>query len=259
VVSREQNDQYRTVADAQEESVRAAQAAIESAKANIAADRATVERAKLDMNYTTIRSPIAGRTGNLLVKAGNLVKANGDAPLVTIHQIAPVYVSFGVPEQELARIREAMSRRKVEVRAHIPGADLQPSSGLLSFVDNAVDPATGTIRLKATFPNREGRLWPGQFVNVTLTLGMEENQTVVPAEAIQNGQNGPYAYVVSQNNTVENRLVKVHRSIEGQTIVTDGVRPGEKVVTDGHLRLAPGAQVRVVQDAKQTAAAGAGI
>jgi multidrug efflux system membrane fusion protein len=246
VISKEQNDQIRTNADALQEAIRADQAAIESARAAVNSDQANLERAKLDLSYCSIRSPIDGRTGNLLVKEGNLVKANADTPLVVINQVIPVYVTFSVPEQYLTDIRKYMAMKPLAVDAIVDKNENQSVRGVLTFIDNSVDAATGTIKLKATFPNREKKLWPGQFVNVVLTLSTQSGVTVVPSEAIQTGQKGQYAFVVKPDNTVENRAVVLGRSIDRLVVVERGITPGEKVVTDGQLRLVPGAAVQIV-------------
>ena len=246
VVSKEQNDTMRTTASSADESARADRAAIESARASVVADKAAVEKAKLDLEYCEIRSPIDGRTGSLQVKQGTLVKSNADTALVVVNQIVPTYVTFSVPEDQLGAIRQAMAKGPLEVEAQIPNDPGEPARGQLSFIDNTVDPATGAIKLKATFPNKERKLWPGQFVNVVLTVGAEANATVVPSEAVQTGQQGQYAFVVKADNTVENRMVTVGRTVGHETVVTKGIAPGETVVTDGQLRLAPGFKVEIV-------------
>jgi multidrug efflux system membrane fusion protein len=244
VVSRSQYDQSRTGADVARESVNASQAAIESAKAALESDQAAVAAAKLNLSYCEIAAPISGRTGNLLVQAGNLVKAN-DVPLVVIHQVSPIFVNFSVPEQHLAAVRRLASSRRLTVTAAPSDSD-RTASGYLSVIDNAVDSATGTIRLKGVFPNDDHLLWPGQFVNVTLRLDTLQNATVVPAEAVQPGQQGPFVYVVKSDQTVENRPVTPGRAFDRKMVIDKGVNPGDTVVTDGQLRLFPGAPVRPV-------------
>jgi multidrug efflux system membrane fusion protein len=244
IISKTQQEQYRTSADVTKESVRSAQAAIESASAALDSDLAAIERAKLDLSYTQIRSPISGRAGNLLVHPGNLVKAN-DVPLVVLNQVSPIFVTFNVPEQHLAHIRQR-SASKLPVRVTPHDAGDRSATGHLSVVDNAVDSATGTIRLKATFDNRDGLLWPGQFVNVALVLDTIQNATVVPSEAVQSGQQGSFVYVVKQDQSVEPRPVEPGRTLGGKTIIQTGLAPGDTIVTDGHLRLSPGAKIRAV-------------
>jgi len=244
VVSKEQNEQFRTNANAMDESVKADQAAIESALAAVNADRAALEAAKLNLSYCRITSPINGRTGILQVKEGNLVKANADTPMVTINQVAPIYVTFAVPEQQLGAVRESRARSEMRVEAQIPNRQAAAKQGVLTLIDNAVDITTGTIKLKASFPNTENLLWPGQFVNVVMTLGHEANVTVVPSEAVQTGQSGPYAFVVKSDNTVESRQLITGRVIGHETIVDKGIQPGDTVVIDGQMRLVPGALVK---------------
>jgi membrane fusion protein, multidrug efflux system len=249
VISRAQQEQVLTSADVSRESVRAAQAAIESSKAALESDLAAVDKAKLDISYCEIRAPFTGRTGNILIHPGNLVRAN-DVPLVVIHQITPVFVSFSVPEKHLDEIRRLGTGGKLPVQVSLQEGDQRTASGFVSVIDNSVDITTGTIRLKGTFKNSEGMLWPGQFVNVLLTMGRIENATVVPAEAVQNGQQGQFVYVVKADETVEPRVVTSGRSFERKIIIEKGVAPGETVVVDGQLRLFPGARIRQVDARK---------
>ena len=208
------------------ESVRADEAGIQSARASLESDRAAVETAKLNLSFCEIRSPVAGRAGNVLVHAGNLVKANGDNALVVINQIEPIFVSFAVPEHHLAAVRSKMSDgRKLEVEASPGDAPGKIVHGNLTVIDNAVDSTTGTIKLKAVFDNRERALWPGQFVNVVLKLETSE-ETVVPSEAVQSGQQGQYLYVVTPDKTVQLRPVAVGSTVNGKTIVEKGVAGG---------------------------------
>jgi multidrug efflux system membrane fusion protein len=249
VVSKSQYDQSRTNADATRESVRATQALIESARAALASDQAAVATAELNLSYCEIHAPISGRTGNLLLHAGNLVKAN-DVPLVVIHQVEPIFVNFNAPEGNLSAIRRLSAGRQLEVRVSPQDNPDKFSRGKLSVIDNTVDTATGTIHLKATFDNRDGALWPGQFVTVVLTLDTVQNATVIPAEAVQPGMQGPFVYVVGAGNKAQVRLVTPGRPFGGKTIIEKGVEPGETVVTDGQLRLAPGWTVRIVEQGK---------
>jgi len=245
VLSREQSEQMRTNADTLRESIRADTAAIESARASVENDLAAVERAKLDLSYCEIRSPISGRAGNLLVHAGNLVKVS-DVPLVVINQIEPIFVTFGVPEQHLADIRKNSVNRKLPVHVSPQNDPGRSVTGFLSVIDNTVDNTTGTIKLKATFDNHEHILWPGQFVNTDLAVDTLSNVTLVPAEAVQAGQQGQFIYVVKSDQSVERRNVTVGRSIDNRVIVEKGVAPGETIVTDGQLRLFPGAHIHAV-------------
>lgn len=220
----------------------------EALAATVAADEAAVENAKIELKYCTIRSPINGVTGSIRITRGNILKANDqDSPLVTIKQIRPLYVSFAVPERNLPDIMKYMSRRKLEVLASFPGGDENPVRGELSFLENEVKSATGTIMVWATFANEDRRLWPGQFVNVVLTLTTQENKTTVPVQAVQMGQDGPYVYVVKPDMSVEYRVVAVGTRLEKEVVIENGVAPGETVVTDGQLRLASGSRVTVVE------------
>ena len=249
VVSKSQYDQSRTNADATRESVRATQASIESARAALAADESAVAAAKLNLSYCEIHAPISGRTGNLLIHAGNLVKAN-DVPMVVINQVEPIFVNFNAPEGHLSAVRRLSRNRKLEVRVSPQDNPNTVSRGSLSVIDNTVDTATGTIHLKATFDNRDAALWPGQFVTVVLTLDTLQNATVIPAEAVQPGMQGPFVYVVGPDNKVQVRLVTQGRLSNNKVVIEKGVQPGETVVTDGQLRLAPGFTVRVVEQGK---------
>jgi membrane fusion protein, multidrug efflux system len=179
------------------------------------------------------------------VHAGNLVRANDQAPLVVINQISPIFVSFGIPETLLPDLRKYMTQRELEVLATPPNEQVPPAVGRITFVDNQVDQTTGTIRIKATFPNTNRRLWPGQFVNVTVRLATDSNATVVPAVAVQAGPEGQYVYVVKSDQTVELRPVTVARTAGRETVLRSGVKPGEIVVTDGQLRLVPGSRITV--------------
>lgn len=229
-VTREEYEKYTTAADA--------------ARAVVAADRADVQNAQLQLSYCEIHSPLDGRTGSLMVHAGNLVKANDTTPLVVINQITPVDVEFSIPEAQLTQLRAAKNP-KVPVSA-LPQAGGAPlATGTLSFVDNAIDPQTGTITLKATFPNANRALWPGQYVNVSAVLADRPNSIVVPAQAVQTGQKGQYVYVVTNDNGVEMRPVRVAQSVDQFAVIDNGVAAGETVVTDGQLRLTPKSKVEV--------------
>jgi len=244
-VAREQADQIHTSLEAMGATVDADQAAVENAKAFIVADQAAVESARLQLDYTEVHSPIDGRTGNLMVQPGNLVKANDVPVLVTIAQTRPIYVAFGVPERTLAEIRQHMAAGPLDVEVMPQGAGATSARGQVTFVDNAVDATTGTIQLKATVPNTNGALWPGQFASVVLTLATDPHAIVVPTQAVQTGQNGQYVFVVKPDNTVEVRPVTL-RATQGPDAVLDrGVQSGERVVTDGQLRLVPGARVEI--------------
>jgi len=224
--------------------LRASEAALENTQAAVRASRASLENVRLQLEYCYIHSPLDGRTGTLYIKEGNVIKAN-DAVLVEIHQVHPIYVAFSIREQDLQDVRRQLALGELKVEALIPGDRKQPEQGRLTFVDNAVDRTTGTIRLKGTFSNEANRLWPGQFVDVVVILDTERDATVVPAQAVQMGQEGPYAFIVTPELTAEYRKLTVGRSLNGETVVTDGLAPGERVVTDGSLRLVPGAKVEI--------------
>ena len=257
LVARELYDQFRTNLSALEATLNADRAAVENARAAaqaaaagvenaravIQADEAMVETANLNVGYTTIRAPMNGRTGNLMLQAGNVVKANDDNPMVVIAQVHPIYVSFAVPQQNLTAIKQYSAAGPVKVRATAPGA-AKPAVGRLTFVNNTVDPTTGTIQLKATFDNAENVLWPGQYVDVVLTLTTQP-AVVVPSQAVQPGQQGPYVFVVTPDLTVQPRLLELGRRLATETIITKGLAPGERVVTDGQLRLVPGSRVEI--------------
>ena len=269
LVSREQYDQVKTNADSiaatvhadeadvrsAEESVRADEAAIRSAEQTVRADEAAVDNAKLQLGFTTIRSPVDGRAGSLGLYEGNVVRATGtnDSTLLVINQVQPIYVSFTVPQQQLSEIKRYMAQATLSVDA-LSAGEQQPVRGALTFIDNAVDVTTGTIRLKATFANHERRLWPGQFVNVSLTLAVQPDAIVIPSQALQTGQQGAYVFVVKPDATVETRRVVAARTQGNETILASGLQAGEQVVTDGQTRLTGGSRVEV----RAPARAGAG-
>ena len=234
-VSQEQYDQIASNADA--------------LAATLKADEAAVENAKLKLAYCFIKSPIDGVVGGIRVNKGNLMKANdNDKPMVLINQVKPIYVSFSVPERYLPEIRKYMADRKLEVQATMAGDAGKLIRGELAFIENSVDMNTGSIPLKASFANTDKALWPGQFVKVTLTLAMQPGAIVVPSQAIQSGQQGRYVFVVKDDSTVEYRPVVPGETRDGETVITQGLAPGERVVTDGQLRLASGSLVQPVED-----------
>lgn len=223
-----------------------ARATAESAEATVKADEALIDQAKLNLtDYAEIRSPIEGRTGNLLVSAGNLVKANDTIALVVITQIQPIYVSFSIPQDKLPEVRRRMGSSTLPVAVTINGDPGPPVEGQVTFINNQVDAATGTIQLKATFPNTDDRLVPGQFVNVMMTLTTMPNALVVPSQAVQNGQSGTYVFVVKPDRTVEQRSVELGPTVADKSVIMRGLEAGEQVVTDGQLRLFPGARVQI--------------
>jgi multidrug efflux system membrane fusion protein len=243
IVSKEQEAQFRSGADAQAQSVQADKAAIESARAQIVADRANIDNVKVQLSYTTISSPIDGRTGNIAVKQGNVVNAN-TTDLVIINQVVPIYVAFGVPEARLGDLKKYMAQGTLQVLAEPQDESAGPERGQLTFFDNAVDTATGTIRLKGTFPNTNLVLWPGLFVNVTLRLSTQPGALVVPNQVVQTGQDGQFVYVVREDQTAEMRPVTVGPRVDQDMVIEKGVQMGETVVVDGQLRLAPGSRVQ---------------
>jgi multidrug efflux system membrane fusion protein len=235
-VSKEAYAQYRTNAQTAEATSKASQAALENAR--------------LNLEYTVIRSPINGYVGRALLQAGNMVKANDTAPLVVINQVRPVYVSFAIPEQQLATVRELMRKGPLSVEVTAPGADKAVAAGRIAFLDNAVDQTTGTIKVRAVFDNPDAILWPGQFYTVFVKLFDQENAIVVPSRALQTGPNGQFVYVVKPDMTAEVRGVVVSRT-EGDTaiLVEGALAVGDKVVVRGALRLAPGVKVNIVEGA----------
>lgn len=230
VAPKEQYDQMRANADAQD--------------ALVHADEAAVESAKLQLQYCTIYSPVDGRTGALQVYPGNLVKENDVPVLVVINEISPIFVDFAVPEQYLGVVKKYMAGGRLQIES-TPYGDTVPETGYLTFVDNNVDNTTGTIKLKGTFPNGDHRLWPGQFSTVSLRLAEEEKAIVVPSQAVQTGASGDFIFVVKSDDTAESRPVKVARQIDGESVISSGIAPGDTVVTDGQLRLIPGIKVEV--------------
>lgn len=212
--------------------------------ASVDADHAALAQARLQLGFTEIRSPIAGRTGRRLVTVGNLVRANDVTPLVVVHQLSPIAVGFAVPESQLAPVRRYQKQGRLRVEARPQGDDGPPLVGTLDFLDNAVDPASGTIRLKARFANADRRLWPGQFAQVALTLTTEPHAILVPSEAVQVGQSGNFVFVVGSDRLAEPRPVTVDRQWQGQTVIAKGLQAGEDVIVDGHLQVVPGGPVQ---------------
>jgi len=232
VVSQEQYDQVR--------------ANLASLEAAVKADEAAVESARLQLSYCSIHAPISGRTGSLLVHPGNLIKANDDnKSMVVIRQIQPIYVAFSVPEHHVGEIKRHWAVGPLKVTARPRDGNSSPLEGELTFMDNSVDMATGTILLKATFSNQDKSLWPGQFVDVALLLTFQSGASVVPSQAVQTGQKGPYVFLVRQDLTVEQRAVEVGRTVDNETVIEKGLEPGDLVVTDGQLRLFTGARVEI--------------
>ena len=214
----------------------------ESLAAAVVSDRAAIKNAKIQLGYCSIRSPISGRTGTIALHTGNLVKAN-DLPIVTVNQLTPIYVTFSLPEKRLAEVKRAMTAGQLMVEAVIPNEPARTETGTISFLDNAVNPATGTIKLKGVFANKSQKLWPGQFTDVLLTISSRQHAVVVPTQAVQTSQQGEFVYVVKADNTVEMRQITSAAVAGEETVVEKGLAAGETVVTDGQLRLTPGATI----------------
>jgi multidrug efflux system membrane fusion protein len=243
LVSRQEHDRVTSTAQAESATVRSLEASVESAR--------------LNLEFCSIAAPISGRTSNLLVTEGNLVRANDDQALVVINQLAPIFVAFSVPQRSLPEIRQYMAEGPpLVVQASVTGASREPARGKLTFVNNAVDPATGSILLKAEFPNEDLNLWPGEFVHVSVTLTTRQGVLVVPAAAVQSGQKGDYVLVIKSDQTAEMRPVRCGPRLDGKAIIESGLEPGETVVTDGHLRVVPGAKVSIKADLESTGTTG---
>ncbi|MFY9562577.1 MAG: efflux RND transporter periplasmic adaptor subunit [Terriglobales bacterium] len=224
-------------------------------QAAVRADKGALENARVQRVYASIYSPINGRTGNLIVHQGNMIKANDNPPLVNINQMEPIYVTFTVPQQYLAEVKQHSRRGSLPVQAVIPNDPGGALTGKLSFIDNMVDPGTGTLKLKGVFSNGDRRLWPGQFVDAYLTLKTQSNALVIPSQAIQNGQQGTFVYVIKEDSTVEARPITTSDTQQaGQVIVQKGLAAGERIVIDGQLRLVPGAKVQIKQASAPLAA-----
>jgi membrane fusion protein, multidrug efflux system len=214
-------------------------------QATVIADEAAVDTAKLNLEYSQIRSPLDGRTGNLQSHVGDMIKADADNPMVTITQVQPIYVTFSIPEGALSAVRINSETRRLEVDAAFPNSPENSEHGVLAFIDNTVDKTTGTILLKGIFQNENQRLWPGQFVNATLTLDQIRNAVLVPSQAIEAGQNGSFVFVVDNSLRAHVRPIIAGAQIGGDTVIERGIEPGETVVTDGQMLLAPGSRVRI--------------
>lgn len=212
--------------------------------AAVYADKAAVDAARVQLQYTDIDAPIDGRAGALLINKGNLIKANDTPYLVQLNQISPIYVSFTIPENQLAAIRKYQGNKALKVLAY-PKGEEKPAEGMLTFIDNGVDTSTGTVRLKGTFTNKDKRLWPGEYVDAVLELSVEKNATVVPTKAIQTGQQGEYVYVVTPQSTAESRPVVTAGTYKNLSIVSSGLEAGQKVIVDGQVRVAPNSKVAV--------------
>lgn len=249
ILSKEQTETLVSTADSSQASLEADRAAVESARAAKRADDAKLAQTKLQLGYAQITAPMSGRTGAIAIKPGNLVKDN-DTTLVTILQMTPIYVSFSVPEQLLPEVRRYNAERPLVVQAL--AADNSTVQGKLEFIDNTVDTTTGTIKLKASFDNQARKLWPGQFVNVSARLSVEQGRVVVPARTVQSGPQGKYVWVVNGDETVAMRPVQVlrnygSRGTPDQAVIGSGLKPDERVISEGQMLLMPGAKVRVLK------------
>lgn len=249
VFNRAQAQRYKTLLDqgvVPEQQVDSFESEADASDAVVNADEAAVKTAELNLEFSTITSPIDGRTGTIMVKAGNLVKV-ADVPIVVINQVNPIYVNFTVPQQYWPDIKEHVDRGALHVVATIPQDSGPPVQGTLTFIDNSVDTATGTIHLRGTFENQQNRLWPGLYVSVLLTLSTQPNATVVPSQSIVSTQQGSYVYVV-KGSSVEQRTIVASRTVNGETVIEKGLQPGETIVTDGQVNLIPGAKIEIKND-----------
>jgi membrane fusion protein, multidrug efflux system len=231
IVSHEQAEQFRAQAKADASAVEA--------------DKASVDAARVQLQYTDIAAPIDARTGALMINLGNLVKANDTPYLLQLNQVTPIYVTFSVPEANLDRLRRGFSSGQLKILAYPKGQPDRPAEGRLTFIDNGVDMTTGMFKLKGTFQNKDRRLWPGEFVDVALVLSTQKNAVVVPTKAIQTGQQGEYVYVVRNDSTAESRPVKTSGVYRDLTLISDGLKTGEQVIVNGQLRVAPNAKIVV--------------
>ena len=223
-------------------STKSMRAQAESQRAQVSSSEAALKNAQLNLEYCTIKAPMDGRTGDILVYEGTVVKAN-DVNVIELVQLKPIYVVFAPPQLNLPVIQHFFKQGKLNVHAQVPVAGGAEADGELTFIDSVVNPTSGTVKLKATFPNEDIQFWPGQFVNVTLTLTVEKNCVVVPSQAVSKGQNGSYVFIVKPDNTAEYHTVKAGRSLNDETIILEGLNGNEKIVTDGQVRLYPGARV----------------
>jgi len=244
VFAKEQAEQLKSAAAAQLQILEADRAAIGSAEAQISADQSAINNLNIQLGYTTVEAPLEGRTGNISQKAGNIIAA-GTTDLAVISQVEPIYVTFSVPEARLGDVKRYSANSKLAVTARAQDGSGDVEQGELTFIDSSVDTSTGTIRLKGTFPNKDHKLWPGQFVNVGLRLTMRNNAVVVPNQAVQTGQDGTYVYLVGADRAVSVRAIKTGPRIDQDMVIDEGLQGGETVVTEGQLRLQPGSRVQI--------------
>jgi multidrug efflux system membrane fusion protein len=241
LISKEQSEQVNASAEAASAAVRADQAAIQSARATVEATKAAVVNARVLRSYAGIDSPIDGRTGNLMIKQGNIISPNTE--LTTINQVEPIYIACSIPENQLRSVKQGQMVSVIPDDASAP-----TDQGKLFFIDNAVDPTTGTIRAKAVFPNKNHSLWPGEFVKIMLRLGTKSKAVILPSQALQTGQDGPFVFVVKSDQKVESRPVVPGMSLDGHVVIEKGIEAGEVVVTEGQIRLANGSAVQFRQN-----------
>jgi len=247
LIATDQSEQVRTQANALQESVRADRAAIDSARAVLAADQNALEAAKLQLSYCSIYSPIDGRTGAVMVDAGNLIKS-ADVPIVIINQVNPIHINFAVPQQYWTDVKKNLTDDVFRVRALVPQDPEHPKQGNVIFIDNAVDATTGTLHMKAAFDNSTNQFIPGMFVNVQLRLSEQPNAKVVPTSAVTEGPSGRFVYVVKDDKTVEMRSIVSSYAFSGDSVIDSGLEVNETVVTDGQTRLTPGAKVQITKN-----------
>lgn len=238
--------------------VRSQEATLQNAIETVKASQASLDSANIQLDFCEIKAPITGRTGSLIVQEGNLVKAVADTAMVVINQISPIYVIFPAPEQYLQEIRDRFSSGALTIEALPAPSEKHPEAGVVTFIDNTVDPTTGTFLVKATFPNRNMHLWPGEFVDVILRLSTLKDALLVPSEAVETGQKGEYLFVVKPDKTVEYRTVVTGITHDGDIVIENGVRAGETVVTDGQVRLVNGTKVDIREPAEKRPPGGSG-
>ncbi len=243
IVSKDVSEQARAASEATAATVKADRAAVESARAQLAAQQAAVDNAKVQLSYTTISSPIDGRTGNLTVKSGNLVNAN-TTELMTIAQVEPIFVTFAVPSIQLATVKQRMGKERIAVTVTPQDGSPTPVEGELAFIDNIVDASTDTIKLKGRFENGDHRLWPGQFARVSLRVTTIPHAMVIPGQAVQTGQDGQFVFVVKPDSTVDQQPITTGQRVGDDVVVEKGLKTGETVVTEGQLRLEAGTKVQ---------------
>jgi multidrug efflux system membrane fusion protein len=247
LIATDASEQVRSQANALQESVRADRAALDSTRAVAVADQSALEAAKLQLSFCTIYSPIDGRTGAVMVKAGNLIKS-ADVPIVVINQVNPIYINFAVSQQYWTDIKKNLTDDVFRVKATVPQDPEHAKQGSVIFIDNAVDPTTGTLHMKASFDNSTNQFIPGMFVSVQLRLSEQPNSKVVPTSAVTEGPNGRFVYVVKDDKTVEMRPVVSNYVYGGESVIDSGLEVNETVVTDGQTRLTPGAKVQIAKN-----------